>query len=166
MAKSVDNSHIISKIVTELLKEGDKKRIFEVLRNLNSKHEYAAIAHALLAELLPRFRSEDYLEAPEYKGSQGDLKEAFKIMSFYSQKHVERAERGLKKEYYPEYVLSQMTIDEEIKTLNRHVTSSETFVEDMWQEVKTKASVPKTAKQIKQQLKKRSRVHKVSDNLF
>jgi hypothetical protein len=87
----------------ELLKEGNKKRLVEILRNLNSKHEYAPIAHALLSELLPRFRASEYLELPEFKGpAQSELKEAIKVMSFYSQKHVERAERSLKKAYYPE----------------------------------------------------------------
>jgi len=35
-------------------------------------------------------------------------------MTFYSQKHIDRAERGLKKAYFPDYVLSQMTLDEEL----------------------------------------------------
>jgi hypothetical protein len=68
--------------VSQLLKDADKKRLFEVLRNLNSKHEYAQTAHALLAELLPRFRTEEYL-TEDSKDSQ-DLKETLKIMSFYS----------------------------------------------------------------------------------
>jgi len=66
-----------------------------------------------MAELLPRFRTEDYL-TEDSKESQ-DLKETLKIMSFYSQKHGERAERGLKRAYYPDYVLSQMTLDEELQ---------------------------------------------------
>jgi alkylhydroperoxidase/carboxymuconolactone decarboxylase family protein YurZ len=100
-------SDMLNKIVTELLKDSNKKRLIEVLRNLNSKHEYAQIAHALLAEILPRFNSEEYLETPEYKGaSQKELKEALKVLTFYSEKHIDRAERGLKKSYFPDYVLS------------------------------------------------------------
>ena len=58
-------------------------------------------------EILPRFDADTFLDTAEYKGGQqNELKEALKVMSFYSQKHVERAERGLKKAYYPEYVLS------------------------------------------------------------
>lgn len=57
-----DESQMIAKIVNELLKETNKKRLIEVLRNMNSKHEYAQIAHALLSEILPRFNAEEYLE--------------------------------------------------------------------------------------------------------
>lgn len=60
---------MLGKIVTELLKESNKKRFVEVLRNMNSKHEYAQIAHALLAEILPRFIAEEYLGTKEYKGA-------------------------------------------------------------------------------------------------
>lgn len=81
----IDNSEILSKIVTRLLKEDNKKRLIEIIRNLNSKHDYAHIAHALLSELLPRFHADEYLETPEYRGAnQGELKESLKIMSFYS----------------------------------------------------------------------------------
>lgn len=113
---------MISKIVNELLKDTNKKRLIEVLRNMNSKHEFAQIAHALLNEILPRFSAEEYLETAEYKkAGHNDLKEALKVMNFYSQKHVERAERGLKKAYFPDYVLSQMTLDEELTLIKKEV---------------------------------------------
>ncbi len=74
-------------------------------------------------------------------------------MSFYSQKHVERAERGLKRAFYPEYVLSQMTIDEEIKTLERKNTAVSSEDEPMtlsFSENKNKSNLTsKSAKQIK-----------------
>ena len=39
------NEEMITKVVTELMKqEGDKKKLIEIMRNLNSKHEYAQIA--------------------------------------------------------------------------------------------------------------------------
>ena len=120
--------------MSQLLKEADKKRLFEILRNLNSKHEYAATAHALLAELLPRFQATDYLETLKSSAEQTELKEILKVMSFYSQKHGERAERGLKRAHYPDYVLSQMTLDEELRK-----------PEPLFVEAKTK---PKSAKQI------------------
>jgi len=59
---------ILAEVVTQLLKEENKRRLIEILRNLNSKQEYSMIAHALLAEILPRFNSEEYLETKEYKG--------------------------------------------------------------------------------------------------
>ena len=73
----------------------------------------------MLSELLPRVRVDEYVESEEYKGNNGshEFKEALKVMSFYSQKHLERAERGLKKSYYPDYVLSQMTLDDDISNL-------------------------------------------------
>ena len=145
-----EENKAISKIVTQLLKEADKKRLFEILRNLNSKHEYATTAHALLAELLPRFQPADYLETLKDGKDQEELKEILKIMGFYSQKHCERAERGLKRAHYPDYVLSQMTLDEELRK-----------PDTLYVEAKAK---PKSAKQISQQLKKRTQ--RVSDNLF
>ena len=80
------NEPLISKVVTALLKEdADKKKLIDILRNLNSKHEYAQIAQALMSELWPRFDAEEFLESPDYKGpQQNDLKEAIKIMNFYS----------------------------------------------------------------------------------
>lgn len=64
-----NNQDILSKVVTALLKEeSDKKKLIDILRNLNSKHEYVQIAQALLSELLPRFDAEEFLDAPDYKG--------------------------------------------------------------------------------------------------
>lgn len=139
-----DSGDMLKRIVDQLLKDENKKRLVEILKNMNSKHEYAQIAHALLNEILPRFNAEEYLESKEYRGTaQGELKEALKVMTFYSQKHVERAERGLKKAYYPEYVLSQMTLDEELQTMRKKVEE-----EPLFREVKTPSTTVKTAKQI------------------
>jgi hypothetical protein len=43
----------------------------EILRNLNSKHQYAHIAQAILGEILPRIKIEEFLESDEYKGGAG-----------------------------------------------------------------------------------------------
>ena len=82
----------------------DKKKLMELSRNLNSKHSYASLAQALLNSILPRFKSEEFLE--EYKLNQNDLKDILRVTEFYSSKHLERAERNLKKSFYMEYVLS------------------------------------------------------------
>ena len=38
----IENQDILSKVVSALLKEeNDKKKLIDILRNLNSKHEYA-----------------------------------------------------------------------------------------------------------------------------
>jgi len=80
----------------------------------------------LLNELLPRFKAEEFLESPEYKGpAQNELKEALKVMNFYSVKHADRAERGLKRAYFPEFVLSQMTLDEELQVIQRTAPKSD-----------------------------------------
>lgn len=80
---------------------------------------------------------------------------------------MERAERGLKKAYYPDYVLSQMTLDEELKTFDKKkvVISDET--NSMFKEVKKPSGSVRTAKQIQQQLRKSKLSAAVrSDNLF
>ena len=86
-------------------------------------------------------------------------------MSFYSQKHVERADRGLKRAFYPEYVLSQMTIDEEVKTLERKNTAEDEPMTLSFSENKNKSNLAsKSAKQIKAQIATKQK--KNNDNLF
>ena len=160
---------LLAEVVSQLLKEENKRRLVEIIRNLNTKQEYSIIAQALLNEILPRFDASDYLDTAEYKGGQqNELKDALKVMSFYSQKHVERAERGLKRAFYPEYVLSQMTIDEEVKTLERKNTAANSEDEPMtlsFSENKNKSNLAsKSAKQIKAQIATKQK--KNNDNLF
>ena len=72
------------------------------------------------------------------------------------QKHEERAERGLKKAYFPDYVLSQMTLDEELTLIKKEASLKprKTIIAqddgNLFKENKSK----KTAKQISQLLKK------------
>ena len=40
-----------------LIKE-DKKKLFETIKKLNARQEYASMAQVLLKELLPRFSAE------------------------------------------------------------------------------------------------------------
>lgn len=81
------------------------------------------------------------------------------ISEFYTQKHLERAERGVKKSYYPAYVLSQMTLDEDLKQYETKPVKESS----MWKEAK-KNSVEQT----KESLKKKSKRMRVisADNLF
>jgi c-di-GMP-related signal transduction protein len=51
---------------------------------------------------------DEYIDA--FKANQTELKDILSVMEFYSQKHYERAERNLKKSYYTDYVLSQLTL--------------------------------------------------------
>lgn len=54
----------MSKLVDSLLTE-DKKRLLDIIKNLNTKHEYTPIAQHLLTYILPKFKADDYIE--EYK---------------------------------------------------------------------------------------------------
>jgi len=102
-AKVVEQNPILSKIVGLLVKE-DKKRLLEILRNLNSKSQYASLAQSLMAHVLPRFKSEEYLQ--DFKENAQELKETLKVTLFYTQKHLEKADRNLKKSYYPGHILA------------------------------------------------------------
>lgn len=50
----------------------DKKKLLELIRNLNSKNLYAPLAQHLLSHLLPRFRPDPFLEA--FPQNQQELK--------------------------------------------------------------------------------------------
>eukprot|EP00347_Sterkiella_histriomuscorum_P000004 403377554 len=110
-SQEVKGEQLLTKILTNLVKE-DKKRLLEIIRNLNSKSQYASLAQHILYTILPRFKTDEYVE--EFKANQNELKDLLKILEFYSQKHLERSERGLKKAFYPTYVLSQMTLQDDI----------------------------------------------------
>lgn len=52
------------------------------------------------------------------------------MLGFYSQKHLERQERGVKKAFYPQYVLSQMTLEEELKQMTTSASGAGKKKED------------------------------------
>lgn len=62
----------------------------------------------LLRELLPRFTAEELND--EFKEVGGGLKQLVEATEVYSVKHYSRADRNLKRTYYVQYVLSQMTL--------------------------------------------------------
>jgi hypothetical protein len=96
------------------------------------------------------------------------LKEVLEIMRFYSTKHLERSEKGLKKAYYPEYVVSQMGLEAEKEVLERNtkaVDQDDEFAEGAsWRENKDYAAKQRVKEQLKKKHQKRKRTY--SDNLF
>lgn len=102
----------IVKVISLLLKE-DKKRLFDMVKKLNARQEFAAMAQVLLRELLPRFSPEELMD--EFKKAGGGLKDMLIATEMYSGKHYTRVDRNLKRSYYVQFVLSQMTLLEDKK---------------------------------------------------
>jgi hypothetical protein len=92
------------------------------------------------------------------------------MMEIYSEKHYERAERGLKKSYFVDYVLSQMTLQDDLVTMKDKddikskkerkgsKTGTSFSIED------DPFAIKKSNKQKNKKKEKRERV--LSDNLF
>ena len=93
----------------------DKKKLLELLKNLNTKHQYSHLAQHILNMIVQKFSSADYIEP--YKDNSKDLSNNLQMMEIYSEKHYERAERGLKKSYFVDYVLSQMTLQDDLVSM-------------------------------------------------
>lgn len=66
------------------------------------------MAQVLLKEVLPRFTAEELNE--DFKEGSQSFKELLDITEMYSQKHYSRSDRNLKKVYYVDYVMSQMSL--------------------------------------------------------
>ena len=91
-----------------LLLQEDKKKLFDIIKKLNARQEYAFMAQVLLRELLPRFSPDELVE--EFKQAGGGLKGLLEATEMYSAKHYTRVDRNLKRTFYVQYVLSQMTL--------------------------------------------------------
>lgn len=78
------------------------------------------MAQVLLRELLPSFDVKELVAEfkKDGKGS-GGLKGILEALDMYSGKHFTRADRNLKRTFYVKYVLSQMTLLEDKKQLER-----------------------------------------------
>ena len=84
-----------------------------MIKKLNARQAYASMAQTLLKELLPRFGAEALVE--EFKQSGGGLKGILEATEMYSGKHYSRVDSNLKRTFYVQYVLSQMTLLEDNK---------------------------------------------------
>jgi len=93
----------IAKVVSLLLQE-DKQKLFDMVKKLNARQEYASMAQVIMREVLPRFDIEQLVS--EFKQSNVALKPILEAMTTYSGKHFTRADRNLKRTFYVRYVLS------------------------------------------------------------
>ena len=116
-AKKGGTTQNITKVVTLLLKE-DKRKLLETIKKLNTRQQYASMAQVLLKEILPRFSAEELVE--QFREN-GGLKEMIEATEMYSSKHYTRTDKNLKSVYYVNYVLSQMTLQEDVKKLEIQV---------------------------------------------
>ena len=110
---SVDTKRKTDKVVTLLLEE-DKSRLFELIKKLNARQQYAHLAQKLLAQILPRFSPDELID--EFKES-NVLKDLLEATHLYSDKHYQRADKSLKQSYYLHFVIGQMTLQEDTATL-------------------------------------------------
>ena len=74
------------------------------------------MAQVLLKEVLPHFNADDLID--QFKES-GGLKELLEATEVYTRKHYERADRNLKSVYYVNFVISQMTLQDDLDKLKQ-----------------------------------------------
>ena len=103
----------IAKVIGLLIKE-DKKKLFEMIKKLNARQQYASMAQTLLKEMLPRFSADELVD--EFKQSGGGLGAILEATEMYSGKHYTRVDSNLKRTFYVQYVLSQMTLLDNTKS--------------------------------------------------
>ena len=145
----------VEKVIALLVKE-DKKKLFETIKKLNARQEFASMAQVLLRELLPRFSPGELME--EFKLAGGGLKAVLEATDMYSEKHYNRADRNLKRSFYVQYVLSQMTLLED-KKLEKEGRADDSKTATM-----TSKSERKRERKVKE--KKEARAKKATTNLF
>jgi hypothetical protein len=111
--KSNETHRNTQKVVSLLIKE-DKQKLFDLIKKLNARQQYSALAQRLLAEVLPRFSPDELIE--EFKDSK-KLSELVEAMQLYSDKHYARTDKHLKQSYFVHFVMNQMTLQEDTKVL-------------------------------------------------
>ena len=92
-----------------------------MIKKLNARQQYASMAQVLLKEVLPHFNADDLID--QFKES-GGLKELLEATDVYSKKHYERADRNLKSVYYVNYVISQMTLQDDLDRFKQKTSES------------------------------------------
>jgi len=135
----VDNSAntaelMIKEIVQEMLKI-DSMRLLEIIRDLNVHQKYCRIAQILMFQIFKLFGLSKFIDFIETqfkeqnellvkenkdeantlsrKGLIQKIKDYFTIISFYSQKHMERIERNQKLSCLVSFVVSKYTVEQE-----------------------------------------------------
>lgn len=92
----------------ERLLSENKIKFLTIVRNLNAKYEYASLAQHLLADILPQFDCEAFLESikSEEAKTPADLKMLLESTLVYEDKHYTRVERQLRNSYFVDYIIS------------------------------------------------------------
>jgi len=103
------NRKLLRKIMGKLLKE-DKVKVMEILRNLNTKYEYAQLAQYLMGSVLDRVDVDEFLKTYKAKKSTHDLKDTLQTTLTYTYKHQDRIERQVRNSYFLDYIVSQITL--------------------------------------------------------
>lgn len=125
---------LVKEIVQEMLKL-DSIRLLETIRDLNVHQKYCKIAQLLLFKIFKLFGLTKFIDLIEkqFKAQNEELKlkdpknyqavsrkamiakikEYLSIISFYSQKHLERTERYQKLSYLVNFVISKYTVEQE-----------------------------------------------------
>ena len=124
------------------------------------------MAQVLLRELLPRFSAEELMS--EFKQAGGGLKSLLEATEMYSGKHYTRADRNLKRTFYVQYVLSQMTLLEDKKQLLQESESTKDDLLGVTAETTAMATMGKAVRKRdkKAKAKKESSTKKKTTNLF
>ena len=124
------------------------------------------MAQVLLRELLPRFSAEELMT--EFKQAGGGLKSLLEATEMYSGKHYTRADRNLKRTFYVQYVLSQMTLLEDKKQLLQESESAKDELQGVTAETTAMATMGKAVRKRdkKAKAKKESSTKKKTTNLF
>lgn len=100
------------------LLEVDKVKLLTIIRNLNAKYEFAHLAQYMMTEILPKFQNYEFLSdirKTASEGDQPDLKSLLEGTSVYQDKHYTRIQRHLRNSYFIDFVVSQMTLQEDEK---------------------------------------------------
>lgn len=106
----------------------------------------------LLRELLPRFAADELVDEFKQEGGAAALKAILEATDTYSEKHYTRADRNLKRSFYVQYVLSQMTLLEDKKLLAEKLEES-TSQPKITEKKREKKSKGKMASRVKKAAK-------------
>lgn len=106
--------------IMQRLLEVDKVKLLTIIRNLNAKYEFAHLAQYMMTEILPKFQNYEFLSDMRKTASEGDqpdLKSLLEGTSVYQDKHYNRIQRHLRNSYFIDFVVSQMTLQEDETTV-------------------------------------------------
>ena len=115
---SEQNILTLGQIIQRLL-EINTPKILAMIRNLNSKYEYASLAQELMRYILPKLDMIEVSKACFATGKDDktfvDLPGVLESVELYNQKHYQRMDRQLSNSYFVDYLVSQMTLQEDLE---------------------------------------------------